>query len=102
MRPDAIIDGKTRSGDVAAQSRKYDNRPHYIFDLPSDIADKCGSLVIDHYGLCFGAIHMIVTPEGDYVFLELNPHGQWAWLELLTGIPLSDTPADLLAAGHLI
>jgi glutathione synthase/RimK-type ligase-like ATP-grasp enzyme len=84
--------------------RRYDldNTPHYIFDLPSDIADKCRSLVIDHYGLCFGAIDMIVTPEGDYVFLELNPNGQWAWLELLTGIPLSDTLADLLAVGHLI
>jgi len=32
----------------------------------------------------------------------LNPNGQWAWLELLTGIPLSDTLADLLAVGHLI
>lgn len=84
--------------------RHYDfaNTPHFIYDLPHDVSDLCRHLVLDHYGLAFGAIDMIVTPQGNYVFLELNPNGQWAWLELLTEIPLADTLADLLVAGKLL
>jgi hypothetical protein len=39
---------------------------------------------------------MIVTPEGEFVFLELNPNGQWLWLELELGLPLVASMADLL------
>ena len=38
----------------------------------------------------------IVTPSGDYVFLENNPFGQYLWLELETGVPLTDAIIDLL------
>jgi hypothetical protein len=43
---------------------------------------------------------MIVTPEDEYVFLELNPNGQWLWLELELGLPLVATMADLLTSNH--
>ena len=47
-------------------------------------------------GLRFGAFDLIVTPQGEYVFLELNPNGQWYWVELSTGAPMADAMADLL------
>lgn len=53
---------------------------HTPYELPSDIAKKCATLV-KSYGLAFGAIDMILTPDGEYVFLEMNPNGQWAWIE---------------------
>jgi hypothetical protein len=28
-------------------------------------------------GLLFGAFDFILTPSGDYVFLEVNPCGEW-------------------------
>lgn len=34
--------------------------------------------------------------DGRYIFLELNPNGQWAWIEELTGLPISDTLIDLM------
>ena len=38
-------------------------------------------------GLCYGAIDPILTPEGEYVFLEINPHGQWEFfIETATGL----------------
>jgi hypothetical protein len=43
---------------------------------------------------------MIVTPDGEYVFLELNPNGQWLWLEHELGLPLVATMADLLMTDH--
>ena len=93
----------------AVEATKYDWRnypfedlPHMPHRLPTDVRDFCLRLVIDHYGLAFGAIDMIVTPSGEYVFLEINPNGQWAWLELVTDLPLTDAMAHLLATGKLI
>jgi hypothetical protein len=41
---------------------------------------------------------LILTPDGEVVFLELNPNGQWLWLELELGLPLTEAFADVLAA----
>ena len=46
-------------------------------------------------GLCFGAIDLVLTPDGRYVFLEINPSGQWEWIESLTGLPISEALCDL-------
>jgi hypothetical protein len=40
-------------------------------------------------GLVFGAYDLIVTPAGAHVFLEVNPVGQWLWIEELTGLPIA-------------
>lgn len=64
--------------------------------LPKTIKDKCLKMT-NKLGLNFGAIDMIVTPDGDYVFLEINPNGQWAWIEDLTAMPIADTLSDFLA-----
>ena len=32
--------------------------------------------------------------------LELNPNGQWLWLELELGLPLAASMADLLTTHH--
>ncbi len=47
-------------------------------------------------GLCYGAVDMIITPENEYVFLEVNPSGQWGWIEELTGMKISKAIATLL------
>jgi hypothetical protein len=36
---------------------------------------------MDAMALRFGAIDLIVTPAGDYVFLEVNEMGQFLWIE---------------------
>jgi len=71
--------------------RRYDddNVPHTSFELPYRIKRFCFNIV-NHFNLNFGAIDIIVTPDNDYVFLELNPNGQWGWIESLTGIPISE------------
>lgn len=77
--------------------RHYDDdsvayRPH---QLPDTVESHCRRLVTE-LNLCFGAIDLILTPDGEYVFLEINPNGQWAWVEDRTGLPISDAIADLL------
>lgn len=77
--------------------RRYDfeKTPHYPHNLPKKIEEKC-LLLFKRFQLNFGAIDMVLTPEGEYVFLELNPNGQWLWLEHLTGLPISEEMAKLL------
>lgn len=58
--------------------------------LPRSIAANCRKLV-KAYGLKFGTIDLIYTPQGKWFFLELNPNGQWVWIELITGQPLSES-----------
>lgn len=72
---------------------------HEIYGLPDAIRDRCVKLV-EMLGLSFGAIDLIVRPDGAHVFLEINPNGQWAWLEqLCPDLPLRASLADLLCAG---
>ncbi|MFC5626181.1 hypothetical protein [Algoriphagus winogradskyi] len=63
--------------------------------LPAEIEFKCIELV-KKLGLSFGAIDMIYDIDGRYIFLEINPNGQWAWIELETGLPISDAIISLL------
>lgn len=71
---------------------------HARHDLPGEVADRCVRLV-ERLGLNFGAIDLICTPDGRYVFLEINPNGQWLWIETLTGLPITDSLISLLAGG---
>jgi glutathione synthase/RimK-type ligase-like ATP-grasp enzyme len=53
-----------------------------LYNLPDDIACRCLSF-IKSYNLEYGAIDLIVTPKGKYVFLENNPAGQFLYIEQL-------------------
>lgn len=48
-------------------------------------------------GLYYGAIDMRRTPGGEYIFFEVNPAGQWLFVEQRTGMAISQAIADLLA-----
>ena len=65
------------------------------YNLPDDIAGKC-IRYLKLMRLKFGAFDFVVTPTGEYVFLECNPNGQWLWIELATEIKISEAIADFL------
>ena len=47
----------------------------------------------------FGCIDFIVTPEGEYVFLEVNQMGQFLWVELANPeFPLLQAFAEFLVS----
>lgn len=68
---------------------------HTPFELPKEIELKCQKLV-SKLGLQFGAIDFILTENDDYFFLEINPNGQWAWIENLTQLPIAQEIVKLL------
>jgi hypothetical protein len=57
--------------------------------------------LMETLGLAFGAIDLIVTPHGKYVFLEVNPAGQFLWLDSTLGLPLLDALSQMLIQGRL-
>ena len=59
-----------------------------IVNIPDNLRSSCLSY-LDKMGLNFGCFDIIVTPRGEYVFLECNPNGQWYWIELETGADIS-------------
>ncbi len=65
------------------------------YQLPLELEEKILRLM-DYFSLNYGAIDIILTPDGQHVFLELNPSGEFFWLERTLGLPISDAIADLL------
>ena len=68
------------------------------YQLPNDVEQKLLSLM-DYFSLNYGAIDIILTPDGKHVFLELNPCGEFFWLEDSPGLPISEAIAEILL-GH--
>ncbi|MEU9978698.1 ATP-grasp ribosomal peptide maturase [Streptomyces sp. NPDC051014] len=54
---------------------------------------------LKHFGLVFGAFDFALTDRGEWIFIECNPSGQWAWMEPPTGLPMTAALADLLEGG---
>jgi hypothetical protein len=52
--------------------------------------------VLDVLGLEMGIVDIKETPDGEFVWLEVNPQGQFLFLEGLTGEPLTDYFTDYL------
>ena len=50
-------------------------------------------------GIVFGCFDLIVTPEGEHVFLEVNQMGQWLFIEMMTGLPMVDIISHFLLSG---
>lgn len=64
--------------------------------LPDALVDRLRALLA-RLGLVYGAVDLRLTPEGDYVFLEVNPAGEWRFVEERTGQPITRSMAALLA-----
>lgn len=72
---------------------------HTAVELPKELSERCIQLVAE-LGLQFGALDLIVTPDGSTVFLEVNANGQWAWIELTTQQAIAAAIADALIAAN--
>ncbi|MCL1867601.1 MAG: hypothetical protein FWF72_01445 [Paludibacter sp.] len=70
---------------------------HEPFELPKKIRHFC-TMYLRGMNLNFGCFDMIVTPDNKYFFLECNPNGQWLWIELETGMKISEAIAKELSS----
>lgn len=79
-----LFTAKLRSQEVAAATLDYRvaiaQVPLEPFNLPKSVANACLRMM-DDLGLVFGCFDLIVTPSGEYVFLEVNEMGSFLWVE---------------------
>ncbi|WP_458411474.1 hypothetical protein ACNQFZ_11425 [Schinkia sp. CFF1] len=68
--------------------KSYNSNTYQIVDIPEEITSKCISMM-EALQLHFGAFDFIVS-DGDYYFLEVNPNGQWLWLEQELNLHISN------------
>jgi ATP-grasp ribosomal peptide maturase len=78
----------------------YSSLRYESIDTPDDVHDAVIAL-LNRLGLPFGAFDFVVTPEGEWVFLEVNPNGQWGWIEDHTGLPITSAMVDLLTGENV-
>jgi glutathione synthase/RimK-type ligase-like ATP-grasp enzyme len=69
------------------------------FELPQDVRTGIERLM-GRLGLVYGAIDMRLTPDGRFVFLEINPSGEWLFVEERSGQPITAAFAAQLADHH--
>ncbi|WP_028192279.1 ATP-grasp ribosomal peptide maturase [Salinispora pacifica] len=99
----SVVDGNLFTARIDALTNKgradwradYRNLRYSVETLPDDVAAKVRRF-LKLRRLRFAALDFIVTPEGEHVFLEANPNGQWAWIEDQTGLPIAAAIADAL------
>jgi glutathione synthase/RimK-type ligase-like ATP-grasp enzyme len=66
-----------------------------VHALPALVEERIHGFM-DRLGLNYGALDFILTPDGRYVFLEVNPSGEFSWLLVWPGLPIAEALADTL------
>jgi glutathione synthase/RimK-type ligase-like ATP-grasp enzyme len=69
-----------------------------VCEVSSDTRSKCEAM-LETLGLHYGAFDFIQRPDGELVFLEINPTGEWAWLENSLEFPMRRAFVDLFYGG---
>jgi glutathione synthase/RimK-type ligase-like ATP-grasp enzyme len=87
---------ETSDGCAGVDSRLDGDAPCTPCQLPIDVEDGLRRLMKE-LGLVFGTIDLKIADNGDHVFLEVNPQGQFIYIEIRAGLPISDTLAEFLA-----
>lgn len=67
------------------------------YQLPDTVAASLTKMM-RQMGLFFGAIDMIRHQDGRYVFLEVNPQGEWGMLQRDLGYSIGETIAEKLVS----
>lgn len=96
------VDGQCFSTRIDSSSERgrrdwradYDSLTYTPIPTPDHVKTAVAKLT-STLDLRFGALDFIVTPTGEWVFLEINPNGQWAWIDSVTPM-IANAIADAL------
>jgi len=72
-----------------------DKLVHTPDTLPEEYIAKLHRM-LEILGLNFGAFDIIRGDNDVLYFIELNPNGQWYWIEILTGMPMVKAIVELI------
>ncbi|MEV7281025.1 ATP-grasp ribosomal peptide maturase [Streptomyces sp. NPDC093111] len=93
-----LLAAEVHAGSTAAHTdwrSDYASLTYRPTTTPGDVAEGVRRFM-DTVGLSYAALDFVVSPDGQWTFLEANPCGQWDWIEHATGLPISTAIADEL------
>jgi hypothetical protein len=88
---------ETARGRAGVDSRLDHDAPCTPYELPRAVETAILRLM-DELGLVFGTVDLKLTDNGEHVFLEVNPQGQFLYIEILTGLPISNALVEFLSS----
>jgi len=93
-----VVDDRVAAAGMVAEDggeQRLDIRRRNMRDVkyvevepPPDVESVLLALVRS-YGLRFAAVDMAVADDGRWIFFEINPNGQWAWLDISGGFDMA-------------
>jgi hypothetical protein len=83
---------------VGIDSRLDLDVPTRACELPAELRSSLDQLMRE-LGLTFATIDLKVNEQGEHHFLEVNPQGQFLYIEILTGQPIAAGVARALVNG---
>ena len=100
-----FVGGKCFVADIIGEPTVVDWRDptndvtYFRSDLDEETKTRC-RLMLKELGLVYGAFDFIRTESGQLVFLELNPTGEWAWLEEELNFPMREAFLEVFYGGN--
>lgn len=99
-----MIGDKIFAAEIDARATSYPFDMRMVIEeailRPVDLPDRLSIALLKlqrRLNLDYGAIDLRRTEDGDYYFLEVNPAGQWLFVEERTGLPIARAMANYLA-----
>jgi glutathione synthase/RimK-type ligase-like ATP-grasp enzyme len=100
------VDGKCFTGKIATTAIIDENKPDWRratsndffwqeYQLPKHVSEKINKLM-NKLSLRFGALDLIKSTNDDYVFLEVNPCGEWGMLQQSLNLPIAENIAKCI------
>ena len=87
-----VVGGKVLAAAIDSQSEgpsldwRYDfpsaTLPLKATKLPNEVSERCVALC-RKLNIVYGAVDIVVSHKGEYIFLEINESGQFLWVEQL-------------------
>lgn len=82
-----LANGETAGG-LLDWRRDYAALRYEPTSLPPEVEASLLA-VMDRLGLSFAAADFLATADGQHYFVDLNPSGQWGWIQDATGLPIA-------------
>ncbi len=74
---------------------------YFTVEIPPTVSDAI-LFLLKSYKLRFAALDFGITASGDWLFFEINPNGQWAWLDIYADAGISKVFVEKLGETQLV
>lgn len=95
-----LVDGAAAGRELLDWRSDYDALLYEPVKLP-DVDEAALLRMTERLGLSFAAADFVVTADDEHYFVDLNPSGQWGWIQDATELPIAAAIAAQLVGEDL-